>query len=472
MARIPTIPRRHWDRQLAAHLAVRAGFGPTPSELDRLEKMTPEQAVDAMLIPPPDPSPNPFPDWFAEPEASNRFPNGLSRREFQAQPPDRKQALRQEFNRHNRKQLEEGRHTWLERMVTTSFPLREKLTLFLHGHFATSAQKVQAAYPMLSQNQLFREKAFGPWIDLLEGVSKDPAMLVYLDNARSSKRSPNENYAREVMELFTLGEGHYSEEDIQSAARSFAGWSIDDSRWTFTVREPWVDHGFKRFMGQSGRFDGRDILDIILKQPQASRFLAERLWSFFGSEIHNESVIRLLDRQLVESGYDLTSTLRVLFLHRDFYAPDIIRGQIKSPVQLTVHLARTLNPAFSDYKLLSQACRQLGQLLFQPPSVKGWDGGASWITASSLALRYQFTDRLLKQKGAVDADQLFPDRSITRIQAREQLFDHFFHHPLREQDQGAFDRMLKALPPPSDWTRNDTVHILSSLTRQPQFQLT
>lgn len=472
MARIPSIPRRQWDRQKAAHLAVRVGFGPTPSEVDRLENMTPEEAVDAVLTPPPDTPPAPLPAWFTREDAENRFPNGLSRREFQALPDDQKQSFRREFNKANRKQLEEGREWWLQQMVTTPFPLQEKLTLFLHGHFATSARKVQAAYPMLAQNRMLREKCFGPWIDLLEGVSKDPAMLVYLDNARSSKRSPNENYAREVMELFTLGEGHYSEDDIQNAARAFAGWSLDDSRWVFTVREDWVDHGFKRFMGRSGRFDGRDILGLILEEPRASRFLAERLWSFFASETPNDSVINLLDRQLTQNHYDLQRALRVLFLHRDFYDESVIRTQIKSPVQLTVHLARTLNPAFSDFKHLNRACNQLGQLLFQPPSVKGWDGGASWITASSLALRYQFSDRLIKQKGAVDPAHLLPDRSITRIQAREHLFDRFYHHPLREQDQQFFDRMLEALPPPSDWTRAHAVDILSSLTQHPQFQLT
>ncbi|MDA3872525.1 MAG: DUF1800 domain-containing protein, partial [Kiritimatiellae bacterium] len=414
----------------------------------------------------------PFPEWFTRKDADNRFPNGLSRREFQALPNDQKQSLRQEFNKINRKQLDEGRNGWLERMVTTTFPLQEKLTLFLHGHFATSAQKVQAAYPMLAQNQLFREKGFGRWIDLLESVSKDPAMLVYLDNARSSKRSPNENYAREVMELFTLGEGHYREEDIQNAARAFAGWSLHDSHWAFTLREPWVDHGFKRFMGQSGRFDGRDILDLILEQPQASRFLAERLWSFFASETPNESVIRVLGNHLAQSGYDLHSALKVLFLHRDFYDPAVIRSQIKSPVHLTVHLVRTLHPAFSGFKQINKACEQLGQRLFQPPSVKGWDGGTSWITASSLALRYQFSDRLLNQKGTVDLNHLLPDRSINRIQAREHLVDRFFHHPLRERDQEAFDRMLETFPPPSDWTRGNAIHIISSLTRHPQFQLT
>jgi uncharacterized protein (DUF1800 family) len=472
MASFPTLPRKQWDRQKAAHLAVRAGFGPSPAELDRLEDMTSAQAVDALLTPPPDAPPARLPEWFVQKGADNRFPKGLSRREFQNLPDEQKQSLRREYNRLNRNRLQEGRNWWLERMVTTPFPLQEKITLFLHGHFATSAQKVQAAYPMLAQNQLFREKAFGPWIDLLEGVSRDPAMLVYLDNARSSKRRPNENYAREVMELFSLGEGHYSEGDIQNAARAFAGWSIEESRWVFTRRERWVDHGFKRFMGTSGRFDGRDILDLILAQPQASHFLAERLWTFFASEIPNESVIRILSRHLIQSGYDLADTLRVLFLHRDFYDPALIRSQIKSPVQLTVHLARTLNPSFSEFSFLNQACRQLGQLLFQPPSVKGWDGGASWITASSLALRYTLTDRMLKRKGVVDLRHLLPDRSITRLQAREYLFDRFFHHPLRERDQQTFDQILAALPPPSDWTRGHALQLLVPLTQQPQFQLT
>jgi uncharacterized protein (DUF1800 family) len=472
MASFPKLRRRDWQRQTAAHLAVRAGFGPTPLQLARMSQMTLDEAVEAMLDYPAEGAQNFTPPWFLEDQAINRLPNGLTRKAFQALDREQRNALQQEQRKEHRQQLESTRAWWLERMVNSPNPLEEKLTLFWHGHFATSIQKVQAPYPMLLQNLSFREKGRGSWRDLILAVSQDPAMLVYLDNARSSKAKPNENYARELMELFTLGEGNYSEDDIRNAARAFAGWSINGERWEFEARERQMDTGRKIFMTEDGRLGGEDIINIIVKQPRAADFLAERLWNFFASESPNKGAMADISRSLRDSNFDVKTALRVLFTHEDFYHPSVIRSQIKSPVQLSVHLVRTLNAVSPPGKIMANACRQLGQQLFEPPSVKGWDGGAAWITASNLSLRYQLAGKLIEMKNAFHPDTLLPDRNLSREKIRVQLFDRFYHSPLREQEQQTMDRYLAALPPATDWQRKEFIQVLQHLVQQPQFQLT
>jgi len=472
MARIPTIPKRKWSRVHAAHLASRAGFGPTPSQLNRLESMSPEEAVDSFLTYPAESTRNQAPDWFHQEQAANRLPNGMDRAAFRKLPEEERRKLRQKQQREDRKNLRTAQAWWLERMVKSDHPLEEKLTLFWHGHFATSSQKVRAAYPMLQQNLTFREQGIGSFAALVESVSKDPAMLVFLDNARSNRRKPNENYARELMELFTLGEGHYTEDDIRNAARALTGWSMHASKWEFQERPFLHDKGNKRFMGQSGRFDGSDIIGIILKRPRAAEFLAERLWRFFASEQIPKGVVGGLEKVLRETDFDIQKTLRALFLHEDFYHPNMIRTQIKGPVQLVTHLCRTLNSRTPPGQQMVRACTQLGQILFAPPSVKGWDGGAAWITASTLAMRYQLAERLVKMRGSFQKENLFPEGPPDREQARIQLFDRFYHHPLGKKEQAHMDQVLADMPPPSDWQHTHYVSVLLHLVQQPQFQLT
>jgi uncharacterized protein (DUF1800 family) len=221
MSRLPRIQRRHWTRSHAAHLLHRAGFGATREMLDRFASLPPETAVETLFQRPAPPAREAAPDWFHQADADSRLPGGLEPEAFRALSEEEKQRVRQAENRRNRQNLEAAKVWWLGRMIQSRNPLEEKFTLFLHGHFATSAQKVQAAYPMLAQHFTLREEGTGRWPALVEAVSKDPAMLIYLDNARSTRRSPNENFARELMELFTLGEGHYSEDDVRNAARAF-----------------------------------------------------------------------------------------------------------------------------------------------------------------------------------------------------------------------------------------------------------
>jgi uncharacterized protein (DUF1800 family) len=472
MPRIPTLPNRKWNRTTAAHLATRAGFGPTPSQLNALEEMKPAEAVDSFLTFPAENTRNQAPDWFHEENAAHRFPDGLSGAEFRKLSDEERRKLRQKSQKQDRQHIRNAQAWWLERMVNSPHQLEEKLTLFFHGHFATSAQKVNGAYPMLNQNLTLREKGTGTWRDMLEAISKDPAMLVYLDNARSNRRKPNENYARELMELFTLGEGHYTEDDIRNSARAFTGWSLNAEVWEFQERKQLHDQGNKRFMGESGRFDGNDIINLILKNPQAADFLVDRLWRFFASDTPHPQTLKDLAGVLKASDFSIKETLRALFLHEDFYHPECIRTQIKSPVQLTVDLARTLNHKAPPGGQMSNACIQLGQTLFAPPSVKGWDGGNTWITASTLAMRYQFAEKLIRKRDSFVPENFLPDRSLSREQIRQALFERFYHHPLGKKEQSHMDKVLASMPPATDWQRNHFVTVFLHLVQQPQFQLT
>lgn len=467
----PQLPKRQWTRSHAAHLMCRAGFGGTPAQITALSALSPEDAVDSVLAYPPDAARAQVPAWFREEGADTRFPNGMDPAALKNLSEEERQKLRNEDNRLQRERLQEAQAWWLERMADSQHPLEEKLTLFWHGHFATSLEKVRGAYPLLTQNLTFREKGIGPFAELVEAVAKDPAMLVYLDNARSNARSPNENFARELMELFTLGEGHYSEDDIRNSARAFTGWSLDAATWNFRERPFMHDKGHKRFFGQNGRFDGRDIIQILLQKPRAADFLADKLWRFFASDPADEKAVASIASVLRETSFDIKSALRALFLHPEFYSPACVRTQIKGPVVFSIHLLRVLEGKRPPGERIARACRQLGQTLFAPPSVKGWDGGPAWITASTLALRYQFAEEHLKMRGSFDPKHILPDRSITRVQAREQLFDRFYNDPLRPAEQKSMDDILAAQAPPSDWSPDILRDILIRIVQQPQFQL-
>jgi uncharacterized protein (DUF1800 family) len=471
MPRLPVLSGRKWTRSSAAHLARRVGFGPSPEQIDHLAALSPEDAVNEVLQPAASAVREKTPAWFQDPAALYRFPGGRTWREMRELPKEERREIGRAFGKENRKQMQECRGWWLDRMAATSTPLEEKQTLFWHGHFATAFRKVRNPTPMMEQNMMFRENAKASWPDLLEAVSADPAMLTYLDNFRSNRRKPNENYARELMELFSLGESYYTEEDVRNAARAFTGWTLKRDSWEFTFNPRQHDSDPKTFMGDTGPFNGRDIIDRITARPRAAEFLAERLWTFYASDTPNPHAVRDVASRFRESGLYPTEALRALFLHEEFYHPSVIRGKVKSPVELTVGLVRTLQIRQPAGHHLARACRQLGQDLFDPPSVKGWDGGSAWITASSLALRYHISERLIRQKNAFAMEDLLPDRQISREEVRDRLFDLFHASRLRQEDRIRFDHVLASLPPPSDWSRNHLLTALNHLVQHPQYQL-
>ncbi|WP_050785710.1 DUF1800 domain-containing protein [Pedosphaera parvula] len=377
------ISKKKWDFNAAAHLLNRAGFGGAPAEIEHLTKLGPTQAVISFVDYESNTESVTPPEW-AKPD-----PGRVDRyMEIRKAEPSKRQELIREEQRTQRQHVVELKYWWLKRMAEGPRPLQEKMTLFWHGHFATSVEKVKDAYLMWKQNELFREQATGNWLKLLVAVAKDPAMLIWLDQAQSRKEHPNENFAREVMELFTLGEGHYTEKDITEAARALTGWTYDRINQQFEERSRLHDGGSKTVLGKAGDLTGEDVLEQIVAQPQAARFITAKIWNFFAGQMPSEELTTALADVFRKSGNNFKPLLKTIFLSEEFYAETIVRNQVKSPVQWLVGsvriLQRELPPPFVCFGLT----KNLGQDLFQPPNVKGWDGGLSWITTNNLLARY------------------------------------------------------------------------------------
>ncbi len=289
---------------------------------------------------------------------------------------------------------------WANRMLTSPRPLQEKMALFWHGHFASNEAKVRDYRKLLLQLELFQNQGLGNFRDLTVAVAQGPAMLTFLDAGVNVKGASNENFAREIMELFTMGVGHYTEKDIREAARAFTGWNYVDLK--FVVNKDQHDDGEKTFLGKTGRFDGVDVIDIIMQQPATADYIAGKIYRYFVREDLSPELQKQLGSVLRENHYEISPLLEKIFLSRDFYSPASVGTQIKSPVQLAVSTYRKLGqknvPGVPDFNL---ATGVLGQQLFAPPTVAGWAGGQSWITPG-----------LLLERGNFARDILFPDISF------------------------------------------------------------
>ena len=422
-----------WDYDKAAHLIERAGFGATPEEIERLAAMTPEAAVNELVDftaidnaatrafdPSPiwDPGMDPFPKSRADAVRIARetgssmgvamLPEGESRR---LQPVVNKFFYGLRSNAIETQRLA----TWFgERMLTTRRPLEEKLTLFWHGHFATGNGKVRDTRMMFRQNEMLRANAAGSFRDLLVGILTDPAMLVYLDNGENRKGHPNENFGRELLELFTIGVGNYSEQDIREASRAFTGWTNDVLEFRFDAETH--DDGEKTFLARTGAFNGEDIIDIILDTPVTAEYIGAKLYRFFVREEIDDVTRTALGATFRDGGYELRPLLRRIFLSRDFYSQASYASQIKSPVQLVVSTYRKLGlttlPTIPDFNRLTAG---LGQTLFNPPNVAGWAGGRTWITPALLLER----GNLFRGVLLPDTDGFWaPDRSLPGLYAQ------------------------------------------------------
>ncbi len=276
---------------------------------------------------------------------------------------------------------------WVYRMLRTRAPLREKLTLFWHGHFATSAAKVEELELMHQQIATLRKHAWGNIRDLTQAIARDPAMLVWLDGESSTKEHPNENFARELMELFTCGIGHYTETDVQEAARAFTGWHRDGAKFNFVADAH--DSGRKQFLGRAGKFNGGDIIDILMQQPATLTFLARKLLRFFAAPEPSAAVVAEAAELLERTRLDVKWFLRELFQSRWFYSDDCRRTRISSPVEYVVGTLRTLGVRWPANEAGNQI-EAMGQTLLAPPNVKGWDGERAWINSSRWASRLEF----------------------------------------------------------------------------------
>ncbi|MDX1952148.1 MAG: DUF1800 domain-containing protein [Verrucomicrobiota bacterium] len=424
---MPEFSSAKWNDRYAAHLLNRAGFGAIPQEVAAARKAGLEATADRLLSFPLIPVDYKIPEWAKpDPERFKKL------REYKNASPEERQAMQKLERQHQRDQLIELRQWWLELMRTSPFPLQEKLALFWHGHFATSIQKVKSAFLMWQQNDIFRKKGAGRWIELLTAVSKDPAMLIWLDQAQSKKDHPNENFAREVMELFTLGEGNYSEKDVTEAARALTGWSLERGTQQFVNRANWHDPNSKTILGETGNWKGEDVLEIILKKPQSNTFICAKLWEFFAGTPPEKETLQNLAHQFSQAGQEFRPLLKAIFRAEEFYADKNLNNQVKSPVQWLVGTVRLLDRELPSSQVSTQMLRTLGQDLFQPPNVKGWDGGLSWINTNHLLNRYNFSAALIfgeknvmtnkekrtrprKVQGPVRVESLFQEEEIKSV---------------------------------------------------------
>jgi uncharacterized protein (DUF1800 family) len=403
-----------WNYDRAGHLVDRAGFGATPEEIARLAAMAPEQAVASLLdygaiandLTPFDPSGvwDPSlrdfpPSRVAATERAEKTGESLGARVKPAGERRLQPVVDRFFYWLRATMLETRRlaHWWAVRMVATNHPLEERMALFWHGHFATGEEKIRDYRKMEQQLALLHRHATGNFRTLLVEVARGPAMLAYLDAAENVKGAPNENFAREVMELFTMGVGNYAEKDIREAARAFTGWIDDDL--DFKVDPAKHDDGPKTFLGRTGNFDGVDILNIILEQKVTAEYMAGKLYKFFVRENISPDVQARLGAVLRDHNYEVAPLLRTIFLSKDFYSAPSFGTRIKGPVELIVSTYRKLGvkqlPGIPDLYVVS---RELGQTLLNPPTVAGWAQGRSWITPGLLLARGNFA-----------RDVLFPD---------------------------------------------------------------
>lgn len=380
-----------WDMTTAAHLMGRAGFSAPPEEIERLVRQGLEATLQELL--------------YFENVDNSALEAGLAEKNYTF-------TLITNQGREVPNQGNMARW-WLYRMIHSRHQLVEKMTYFWHDHFATSVtgvRQVNARHEplVMVQNELFRRYALGNFKELVHQVARDPAMLFWLDNRLNVKGNPNENWARELLELFTMGIGNYTEKDIQEAARAFTGWTVNRRTLDFQFRSDLHDFGTKTFLGVQGNLDGDDIIEIIFQQQVTAEFIARKLFEFFVYPDPPESVIRELAGTFRQSGYEMRALLEALFRHPEFYSTKALRAHIKSPVELVVATYRELG--IGDPQFLPRLMEPMGQQLFVPPDVGGWTTGIGWINTTTLLARYNFFNYVATRRRG--ADMLDVDRII------------------------------------------------------------
>ena len=382
------LPRDQWSPETAAHLALRAGFGQTPDESNKWSQQGLETTLNHLLQTPPD---NIAPPAWAYP---TRDEDLLQRIRNPATTTEDKATIQRDLNIRKGDNMADLISWWTFRMSHSPSPLVEKMTLFWHGHFATSAEKV-SAYRMWLQNETIRRYALSNFGTLVKAISCDPAMIAWLDLGASQKEHPNENFARELMELFTLGEGHYTEDDVKTAARAFTGYRIKtpDDQFRFIANQ--FDPSEKTFLGKTGPWRGDQVIDIILAQPQCARFIASKIWRFFAYDDPSPELVEALSGELRRCGYELKPFMKMVLSSQEFFSSHARNAIIKSPVQFLVQAQKTLGIPLPSGQPLVVIYRQLGQTPFYPPNVKGWDGGKSWINTATLTYRYELARELV-----------------------------------------------------------------------------
>ena len=402
----PFFPNRsnRWDRVKVAHLYRRAGYGATWNELEEGTAAGMAALVRRLIDGAPDAA-------RFEAEVDRLRPGVLDSRDI-----GQLQAL------------------WFHRLLSSPHPLQERMTLFWHDHFATSHAKVQDVLLMNEQHETIRRHALGHFGDLLQAMTRDPAMLVWLDSDSNRKGAPNENYAREVFELFSLGDGNYTEVDIKEAARALTGWSVRDGRAHFDPARH--DDGEKTIFGQTGRWAAGDVVRLALAQPACPRFIVRKLFSELVSDVAQPSDEQLqpLADGFRQRNFDVAWLVERMLSSWVFYSDAAIRQRVKSPVEFVVEAVRTLQGRVSP-RDAAQVCAEMGQALFLPPSVKGWDGGKDWINSSKLLLRQNTALELTRGVGAgrrCDPADLPGAQQADTDEALARYFLELFHQQATE----------------------------------------
>jgi uncharacterized protein (DUF1800 family) len=348
------------ERSRVAHLLRRAGFGSTEAELDAYTALGFNATLDRLL------NYDQVDDSATEQQVADIPVEGRN--------------------------VEAARYVWLLRMLFTRRPLQEKMALFWHNHFATAASKVRGADLMHQQIQLFRDNALGNFETLLQRVTRDPAMLIWLDNNENHKGKPNENYAREVMELFTLGIGNYTDHDVKEAARAFTGYGSNRvNQFEFNAEQH--DFDDKTFLGETKSWDADDVLATLVRHPATAKFLTTKLFRYFVHDDPEPATINRLAATYTTSGFDMRAVMRDLLSGPEFLSLQAFRGQVKQPTDVVIGSLKALNVQNVGPDL-PQVTRRMGQDLLNPPDVSGWKGGDNWISASTLLERFNFADRL------------------------------------------------------------------------------
>lgn len=430
-----------WNHSLAAHLFRRAGFGATAAELNEAVVLSPREVVRELV------------------QESDESPSFRSSADTLA---------RTVVSTRDARQLSAA---WVYRLMYTPSQLLEKMTLFWHGHFATGAEKVQDAEMMWSQNQMLRNDALGHFDVLVQAIAKDPAMLIYLDSAKNRKSHPNENFARELMELFCLGEGNYTESDVLELARCFTGWEIKNKRFRKNTYQH--DSGEKTVLGESGNFDGEQAIERVLEQEEMPRFICRKLYRYFVADEPqpSEDLIAPLARLFRESNLSLKPVVECILGSNLFFSQHAFGRKIRSPVELVLGWLRSLEGTSNTIKIANGLTR-LGQGLFFPPNVKGWDGGRTWINSSTLLGRANLLQEIINDE--------------TTQYAGGKLVDFFDQHDCRSAEASFtwLEKSLLAVPcSPSirarivsevesdAWGESAARELVFKLATVPEFQL-
>lgn len=431
--------RRPWNLRLAGHLYRRAAFGATWSQLQQAVADGPQRTVDLLL--------QPEADMVAFNETYDEYDKAAAN------------------------SAEGLRSWWLRRMIETPQPLLEKMTLFWHGHFAASNARVKSGQLMADHMRMLRTHALGKYRPLLEGASRDPAMFLGTDSVANRKSVPNENFARQLMERLTLGPGHFDEEDVHEAARAFTGWFVMRNQLRFVEREH--DEGTKKILGQAGKWKVQDVVQIVLDQPAVSKLLVRKLYRWLISETDEPDdallapVVKSFDRD-----YDVGSVVETMLRSNLFFSDAAYRRRIKNPVEFALGIAKGLEGTISTAKL-GQHMAELGQNLFHPPTVQGWEGGRHWLNSATLVGRNNLAIALLAVEGPygnkLDPAAVAKKHNISAPKsAAEFVVDLFLQGDVASNVREA---LLKDVPAKggdaSKWLRQFT----HSVVTLPEFQL-